>query len=125
MAEPVSTVWHQSRPVEADDQAVLLVLEPEQELAELISKGLALYGYRLRSVSNGQEWPDSMDDVDLVMVRDTLLEDESAHWLPRLHDRPVICFSQAHEFTTVTGWPAWALMPVLMSPRIFQLLLTG
>jgi diguanylate cyclase (GGDEF)-like protein len=100
VAEPVSTVWHQPRPVEADDQAVLLVLEPEQELAELILKGLALYGYRLRSVSNGQEWPDNMDDVDLVMVRDTLLEDENAHWLPRLHDRPVICFSQAHEFTT-------------------------
>ncbi|WP_084063485.1 response regulator [Marinobacter antarcticus] len=99
-AEPVATVWHQPMPVEADDQAVLLILEPEQELAELISKGLALYGYRLRSVSNGQEWPDNMDDVDLVMVRDTLLEDENAHWLPRLHDRPVICFSQAHEFTT-------------------------
>lgn len=45
---------------------MLLILEPDQKLADLISQGLALYGYRLRS----------------------------------LHNRPVICFSEAHDFTT-------------------------
>lgn len=99
-AEPVSTVWQQPRPAEADNQSVLLILEPDQKLAKLISQGLALYGYRLRSLSNGQQWPDSMHDVDLVVVRDTLLQDEGAHWLPRLHGLPVICFSDAHDFTT-------------------------
>ena len=99
VAEPISTGWHQPKPAEAGNQLVLLVLEPDQELAELISQGLALYGYRLRSICNGQQWH-SMDDVDLVMVRDTLLQDEGAYWLPRLHDVPVICFSGEHDFAT-------------------------
>ncbi|MDO6441540.1 diguanylate cyclase [Marinobacter sp. 2_MG-2023] len=99
-AEPVSTEWHQPRLAETDNQPVLLILEPDQELAELVSEGLALYGHRLRSLSNGHEWPEGMDDVDLVMVRDTLLQDEGVQWLSRLHDLPVICFSQAPDFAT-------------------------
>ena len=98
--EPVSTQWHQPRPADADNTSVLLILEPDPALAEQILRGLALYGYRLRILSNGQVWSDSMDDVDLVIVRDVLLQDEGGHWLPRLHDHPVICFSEAHDFTT-------------------------
>ncbi|MGO1692448.1 MAG: diguanylate cyclase [Marinobacter sp.] len=98
-AEPISTGWHQPKPAEAGNQPVLLILEPDQELAELISQGLALYGYRLRSICNGQQWH-SVDDVDLVMVRETLLQDEGAYWLPRLHGVPVICFSGEHGFAT-------------------------
>jgi diguanylate cyclase (GGDEF)-like protein len=41
-----------------------------------------------------------MDDVDLVMIRDTLLQDEGAAWLSKLRSLPVICFSGAHDFTT-------------------------
>ncbi|MBQ0832507.1 diguanylate cyclase [Marinobacter sp.] len=99
-AEPVSTGWHKPGPAETDSQSKLLILEPDQELAELISQGLALYGYQLRSLNHGQQWPDSMNDVDLVLVRDTLLQDERALWLSRLHSLPVICFSEAHDFTT-------------------------
>lgn len=99
-AEPISTGWHHLKLAEAGNQAVLLIIEPDQELAELISQGLALYGYRLRSLSTAQQWPDSMDDVDLVMIRDTLLQDERAHWVSRLHSLPVICFSGEHNFTT-------------------------
>lgn len=98
VAEPVSTGWHQPKQAEAGNQPVLLVIEPDQELAEAISQGLALYGYRLLSLSNGQQWH-SMDDVDLVMVRDSLLREE-AHWLPMLHNLPVICFSGEHDFDT-------------------------
>jgi len=99
-AEPVSTEWHRPRPAEAENQSVLLILESDQELAELISQGLALYGYQLRNLSNGEQWPDNMDDVDLVMVRDTLLQGEGADWLHKLHSLPVICFSDAHDFAT-------------------------
>ncbi|WP_417518962.1 diguanylate cyclase domain-containing protein [Marinobacter sp.] len=98
--EPVSTGWHQPRPLEIGNQPMLLILEPDQELAGQISAGLALYGYRLRSLSTGQQWPDSMDDVDLVIVRDTLLQDEAEQWLARLHSLPVICFSEAHDINT-------------------------
>jgi len=100
VASPISTEWHKPRPAESGNQSVLLILEPDQELTELISQGLALYGYQLRSLNHGQQWPDSMNDVDLVLVRDTLLQDERALWLPRLRSLPVICFSEAHDFTT-------------------------
>jgi len=98
-AEPVSTGWHQPKPADDGNQLVLLIIEPDLELAELISQGLTLYGYRIRSLSSGQQWH-SVDDVDLVMVRDTLLQEKGAHWLPRLHGLPVICFSGEHDFAT-------------------------
>lgn len=99
-AEPVSTEWHRPRPAEAENQSVLLILESDQELAEQISQGLALYGHQLRNLSNGEQWSDNMDDADLVMVRDTLLQGEGADWLHKLHSLPVICFSDAHDFAT-------------------------
>ncbi|MDN6320398.1 MAG: response regulator, partial [Marinobacter sp.] len=99
-AEPVSTGWHQPKPAEAENQSILLIIESDQALAETISQGLALYGYLVRSLNDGQQWPDSMDDIDLVMVRDSLLQDEGAHWVSRLHSLPVICFSGAHDFNS-------------------------
>ncbi len=99
-AEPVSTGWHQPRAFETCAQPVLLIQEPDQELAQLISQGLSLYGYRLRSLGPQEDWPESMEDVELVMVRDTLLQDENAGWSERLHSVPAICFSEAHDFTT-------------------------
>lgn len=96
-ADPVSTEWHRPGPTEAGNQAELLILEPDQALAELISEGLALYGYRLSRLNSGKEWPESMNGVDLVMVRDTLLQNEDVHGL---HGVPVICFSEAHDFAT-------------------------
>lgn len=99
-AEPVSTDWHQYRPADAGNRSVLMIMEPDKELADLMSQGLALYGYRVRTLSAGWQWTGSMDGVDLIMVRDTLLQDEDAHWLPRLSSLPVICFSDAHDFTT-------------------------
>jgi len=98
-AEPVSTGWHKPRPLETGNQSVLLILEPDQQCNELVSEGLALYGYQVHSLSSGEQWPDSMDKVELVMVRDTLLQDDGAHWLSRLLSIPVICFSEAHDFT--------------------------
>lgn len=100
VVEPVTTGWHKPKQTEAGNQSVLLILEPDQELAELISQGLAMYGYQLRSLNHDQQWPGSMNDVDLVLIRDTLLQDERAFWLPRLHRLPVICFSEAHDFAT-------------------------
>ncbi|WP_417502175.1 diguanylate cyclase [Marinobacter sp.] len=99
-AEPVSAQWHKPKPAEADRQSVVLILEPDQLLKDQITQGLALYGYQIRSLSSGEQWPDSMDDVDLVMIRDTLLQDEGAAWLSKLRSLPVICFSGAHDFTT-------------------------
>src|SRR5690554_1858842 len=98
VADPVSTGWHKPTPVESDNQFVLLILDPDQQHGHLVSQGLALYGYEVRSLSSAEQWTDSMDDVDLVMIRDTLLQDEGASWLPRLHKLPVICFSEAHDF---------------------------
>ncbi|MBK1873230.1 diguanylate cyclase [Marinobacter sp. 1-3A] len=100
VADPVSTGWHKPAPAGTDNPLVLLNLDPDQEHGELISQGLALYGYEVRSLANGEQWPENMDDIDLVMVRDTLLQDEEACWLPRLHKLPVICFSEAHDFAT-------------------------
>ena len=100
VAEPVSTGWHKPKPVEAENQSVLLMLEPDQHCKELISQGLVLYGYQVNSLSSGEQWPDSMDEIDLVMVRDTLLQDDEARWLSKLRGIPVICFSGAHDFTT-------------------------
>ncbi|RBW49147.1 diguanylate cyclase [Marinobacter sp. F3R11] len=98
--EPVSTSWEQPRVTEIDDRAVLMLLEPDKKLADLISQGLALYGYRVRTLSSGHLWPDNISDVDLIMVRDTFLQDEREHWLSRFSGLPVICFSEAHDFTT-------------------------
>lgn len=98
-AEPVSTEWHQPKSLEHGNQSVILILEPDPALAELIAEGLALYGYGLRCLTGDQAWPSSVDDVDLVMVRDTLLPDASARWHARLHSVPVICFSEASDFT--------------------------
>ncbi|WP_309044607.1 diguanylate cyclase [Marinobacter sediminicola] len=100
VADPVSTGWHKPVPVESDNQFVLLILDPDQQHGDLVSQGLALYGYEVRSLSSADQWPDSMGDVDLVMIRDTLLQDEGASWLSRLHKLPVICFSEAHDFAT-------------------------
>lgn len=61
---------------------------------------MALYGYQVHSLSSGEQWPDNTGKIDLVMVRDTLLRGDGAHWLSRLHSIPVICFSEAHDFTT-------------------------
>lgn len=99
-AEPVSTKWHKPKLAEAGNQSVLLLLESDQVLAELIAQGLALYGYQVRSLSHGQQWSESLNDIDLVIVRDTILQDQSALWLPKLHSLPVICFSDAHDFVS-------------------------
>lgn len=98
--DPVSTGWHKPVSAGTDNPFVLLNLDPDQKHGELISQGLALYGYEVRSLPDGEQWPENMNDVDLVMVRDTLLQDEEAGWLPRLHKLPVICFSEAHDFAT-------------------------
>lgn len=100
VAEPVSTQWHKPRSAEADNQSVVLILEPDQLLEDLIAQGLALYGYRIHRLSNGEQWTDALGDIDLVIVRDTLLQNEDADWLPKLHSLPVICFSEAYDFTT-------------------------
>ncbi|MBU2873181.1 diguanylate cyclase [Marinobacter salexigens] len=100
VAEPVSAQWHNPKRAEADRQSVVLTLEPDHQLNDLIMQGLALYGYQVRSLSSGEQWPDGMNDVDLVMIRDTLLQNEGEIWLSKLHSLPVICFSSTHDFIT-------------------------
>lgn len=99
-AEPVNTGWHKPRLFEEDVQPVLLIQEPDPQLVQLISSGLSLYGYRLRTLGPDEAWPDDMGDVELVMIRDTLLQEDRSDWCTRLHSLPVICFSEAHDFAT-------------------------
>ncbi|WP_100637926.1 diguanylate cyclase [Marinobacter salexigens] len=100
VADPVSTEWHKPAKVELGNRFVLLVVDPDKRHRDMVAQGLALYGYEVRSLSSGEQWPASVNDIDLVMVRDTLLQDESASWLSRLHKLPTICFSGDHDFET-------------------------
>ncbi|NWN90161.1 diguanylate cyclase [Marinobacter adhaerens] len=99
-AEPVSAKWHQPRPARAGNPPVLLLMEPDPHLTRQILRGLALYGYQVRLLSADEPRPDILHGVDLIMIRDSLLQNKMARWLTELHGIPVICFSNAYEFTT-------------------------
>ena len=83
----------------AEDEPLVLIVEPDQRQGESLAKSLALYGYQsqwLPELENCLHQPDLRPSI--IVIRDEEFLRESAKLMQAFADLPVICLSANDSF---------------------------